>query len=87
MGEELDEEAVLGEEVLRIESLIFCEDVDEVEADDDQVSKVLALESIPSCVGVWRLAAEGRSKLPRGLKADVENCAAIINGGDAATIF
>ncbi len=68
IGEELEEEAALGEVVLSNESLIFCEDVDEVDEDDDHVSKVLAVESIPICVGVWRLVAEGRSKLPRGLR-------------------
>jgi hypothetical protein len=52
IGEELEEEAALGEVVLSNESLIFCEDVDEVDEDDDHVSNVLAVESIPICVGV-----------------------------------
>jgi len=52
IGDEFDEEVAFGEDAFKMESLFFCDDVDEVEADDDQVSKVFAVESIPICVGV-----------------------------------
>lgn len=43
VGDEFEEAS--GDEVFRSESLIFCDEVEEVDAEDDHVSNVLALES------------------------------------------